>query len=402
MEKQQCVIAQDDGKKANLSIQWNRWLLTSIGAWPNLSKSRIGKCYSLLINIICYGLIGFMLVSCSMFLMMEIKKVYNRIKMIGPLSFFLMTFMKYYLLLFHENDIREGIECIEWDWKNVKHQEDRNIMIAYANYGRKLIFICIFFMYSAFAFYYLVLPFSVGKIEDGNLTFIQLPFPSSSLIADVHYSPYNEIVLSVQILTGVVMHAITSAACSIAAVFAVHACGQMQVLMNWLDHLVDGRSDMSKAIDDRIANIIIQHDRILKFLALTEKALQQISFVEFLGCTANMCLLGYYLIVEWNPKEIILSVTYVALIISITFNIFIFCYIGDLVAEQCQKVGEMAYMIEWYRLTGKKKLCCILIIAMSNSSVKFTAGNMVELSIYTFSDVIKTSVAFLNMFRALT
>ncbi|KAG6804462.1 odorant receptor 25 isoform X1 [Apis mellifera caucasica] len=187
----------------------------------------------------------------------------------------------------------------------------------------------------------------------------------------------------------------------------------MQVLMNWLDHLVDGRSDMSKAIDDRIANIVIQHDRILKFLALTEKALQQISFVEFLGCTANMCLLGYYLIVEWNPKEIILSVTYVALIISITFNIFIFCYIGDLVAEQyliemnnvsiqCQKVGEMAYMIEWYRLTGKKKLCCILIIAMSNSSVKFTAGNMVELSIYTFSDVVKTSVAFLNMFRALT
>lgn len=105
-------------------------------------------------------------------------------------------------------------------------------------------------------------------IEDGNLTFIQLPFPSSSLIADVHYSPYNEIVLSVQILTGVVMHAITSAACSIAAVFAVHACGQMQVLMNWLDHLVDGRSDMSKAIDERIANIVIQHDRILKWVIL--------------------------------------------------------------------------------------------------------------------------------------
>lgn len=188
--------------------------------------------------------------------------------MIGPLSFFLMTFMKYYLLLLHENDIREGIECIEWDWKNMKHQEDRNIMIEYANYGRKLVLICTFFMYSAFAFYYLVLPFSVGKIEDGNLTFIQLPFPSSSLIADIRYSPYNEIVLSVQILTGVVMHAITSAACSIAAVFAVHACGQMQVLMNWLDHLVDGRSDMSKAIDDRIANIVIQHDRILKWVIL--------------------------------------------------------------------------------------------------------------------------------------
>ena len=108
-------------------------------------------------------------------------------------------------------------------------------------------------------------------------------------------------------------------------------------------------------------------------------------------------------------------ITYMSLMMSFTFNIFIFCYIGELVAEQvlandtlrnlsrrkfqqerikmnniskqCSKVGEMTYMIDWYRLTGRKKLGCILIIAMSNSSTKFTAGNMVELSINTFSDV---------------
>lgn len=44
-------------------------------------------------------------------------------------------------------------------------------------------------------------------------------------------------------------------------------------------------------------------------------------------------------------------------------------------------------MIEWYRLSGKKKLCCVLIIAMSNSSMKLTAGNLIELSMSTFSDV---------------
>lgn len=47
----------------------------------------------------------------------------------------------------------------------------------------------------------------------------------------------------------------------------------------------------------------------------------------------------------------------------------------------------MTYMIEWYRLFGKKKLCCVLIIAMSDSSRKLTAGNIVELSMSTFSDV---------------
>lgn len=33
-----------------------------------------------------------------------------------------------------------------------------------------------------------------------------------------------------------------------------------------------------------------------RFLALTEKTLQQISFTEFLGCTLDICLVGYYVI----------------------------------------------------------------------------------------------------------
>ena len=44
-------------------------------------------------------------------------------------------------------------------------------------------------------------------------------------------------------------------------------------------------------------------------------------------------------------------------------------------------------MVDWYRLEGNKKLCFVLIIAMSNSSIKLTAGNMVELCLTTFSDV---------------
>lgn len=37
-------------------------------------------------------------------------------------------------------------------------------------------------------------------------------------------------------------------------------------------------------------------DLHFSFLALTEKTLQQVSFVEFIGCMLNICLLGYYVI----------------------------------------------------------------------------------------------------------
>ncbi|XP_076620383.1 uncharacterized protein LOC143341380 [Colletes latitarsis] len=396
---------QEHRKYMNLSIQWNQWLLKPMGVWPDLhNTSGIEKCSKRPINVVCYGLISFLFIPCVFYVVLDVNDVYNKIKLFGPLSFYVMAYLKYYSLIVHQNDIRECVQRIEWDWRNIKHTEDKNIMIANANFGRQVAKISTFFMYSGFVFYYIAMPTSTGKItaENETLTFVPMVFPFSRCIVDTRYSPVNEIFFSIQFLGGAVIHGIAAAGCSLAAVFAVHACGQMKVLMCWLGHLIDGRADMCKTMDGRIANIINQHVRILKFLALTEKALQQISLVEFAGCTLNLCLLGYYIIMEWDWDELTSAATYFIILMSFLFNIFIFCYIGELVAELCKQVGEMSYMVEWYRLKGNRKLSVVLIIAMSNLSTKLTAGNMVSLSLSTFSDVVKTSVTFLNMLRALT
>ncbi|XP_015431092.1 PREDICTED: uncharacterized protein LOC107187489 [Dufourea novaeangliae] len=392
-------------ENVDLSIQWNRWILKPMGVWPSSHNvSCLEKSFNRLMNVVCYGLISFLFVPCGLYVMLEVKDTYNKLKLFGPLIFCMTAYIKYYSLMVHANDIRECIRHIEWDWKNVQHQEDRSIMIANANFGRRLVRVCTFFMYSGFLFYYIAVPVNVGKVvaEEGNRTFVPMVFPFSRLIADTRDSPTNEILFSIQLLGGMLIHGIAAGACSLAAAFAVHACGQMEVLKCWMEHLVDGREDMSKSVDVRIANIVSQHVRILKFLALIEKALTQISLAEFLGCTLDICLVGYYIIVEWSSNDMTAAVTYTIILTSLIFNIFIFCYIGELVAEQCKKVGEMSYMIDWYRLPENKKLGLVLIMAMSNSSIKLTAGNLVKLSLTSFSDVVKTSVAFLNMLRTLT
>ncbi|XP_076175815.1 odorant receptor 82a-like [Ptiloglossa arizonensis] len=392
-------------KSVNLSIRWNRWLLKPMGVWPHSANvSQTEKCFNRQINAVCYGLISFLFIPCGLYVMLEVEDVYNKLKLFGPLIFCMMAYFKYYSLIFRGKDIRECLDCIELDWRNIKHSEDREIMVATANFGRQMVKISTFFMYSGFVFYYIAVPISVGKIVavDKNLTFVPLVFPFSRLIVDTRYSPANEILFSIQFLGGILIHGIAAAGCSLAAVFAVHACGQMQILMLWLGYLINGRADMSKTVDGRIANIVSQHVRILKFLDLTEKAMSEISLVEVSGCTLDICLVGYYIIAEWNSKDLTAAITYIIILISLTFNIFIFCYIGELVAEQCRKLGETSYMIDWHRLPGKKRLSLVLIITMSNTTMKLTAGNIIKLSLTSFNDVIKTSVAFLNMLRTLT
>nr|XP_031834873.1 odorant receptor 22c-like [Nomia melanderi] len=397
---------QDDGYQeyVNLSIEWNRWILKPMGVWPRSSNmSRLRRCFTRMTNALCYSLITFLFVPCGLYVFLEVEDIYDKLKLFGPLIFCVMAFMKYSSLIVHENEIRECMRLIEWDWRNARHREDRRIMVANATFGRRLVKICAFFMFSGFVFYYIAVPISVGRIAHAgtNRTFLPLMFPFPKLIANTHVSPANEIIVSIQFVAGMVLHVVAVGSCSLAAVFAAHLCGQMEILMCWLGHLVDGRDDMSSTMNGRVASIVSQHVRILKFLTLVERTITQISLVEFFGSTLDVCLLGYYVIVEWTSKEMTATVTYMVLLISLTFNIFIFCYIGELVAEQCRKVGVMSYMIDWYRLPENDKLSLVLIMAMSNSSMKLTAGSLVQLSLTTFSDVVKTSVAFLNMLRTL-
>ncbi|XP_017878896.1 odorant receptor 13a-like [Ceratina calcarata] len=395
-------VKYDYQQHIDLSIQWTRRLLKPIGLWPSSHATpKLQKYFFQFINVAFYGLIAFRSLPMAIYIFLEIEDVYSKLKQCGPLIFGLISFAKYYSMIVHGAEIRECVERIKWDWKNITFSDDRDIMLTNANFGRKMTILCTLFTYSGFVFYNVVIPFSIGKITtEDNLTYIPLVFPFSSYIMDTRHSPVNEIVFSIQLTAAFVGHTTGVAACGLAASLAAHVCGQIQVLINWLNHLVDGRSDMDDNVDRRIARIVSQHVRILKFLTLTEQTLRQMSFAEFLGCTLDICLVGYYVIMEINDLKT--AITYVSLLISLTFNIFIFCYIGEIVTENCRKIGEMSYMIEWYRLPGKKKLCCVMIIAMSNSTASLTAGKMVELTINTFANVIKTAVGFLNVLRATT
>ncbi|XP_018406405.1 PREDICTED: odorant receptor 82a-like [Cyphomyrmex costatus] len=229
----------------------------------------------------------------------------------------------------------------------------------------------------------------------------RLPCPTYSKFVDITKSPAGEIALIIQLISSIVVNSVTAGACSLAAVFAMHACGQLNILMRWLDQLDDRKQqDM---VQHRLAIIVEHHLRVLSFVAQMEALLNQICFVELLGCTFNLCMLGYYIITGWNTIETKMTIACMMIIYtSMTFNIFIFCYIGETVTEQCKQIGEIAYLTNWYRLPHKTARGLILIISRSSSVIKLTAGKLVHLSIATFGDVMRTSMIYLNMLRTMS
>lgn len=244
------------------NMQLHIWVMKVIGTWP----LRHSSLWHRMLNIICYVLLAFLLIPSSMYIVLEIKDFYNQLKLGSALTFFFMAVMKYCALLLREDDIRRCVDYIEGDWKNVRYMEERRIMLENANFGRRLVVVCSAFMYGGVLFYFVAVPLTRAKIveEDGNLTYRRLAFPVPNVIVDARYSPINEIFYFIQLFAGFVAHNITVAACSLAALLAMHACGQLQVLISWINHLVDGREGVNDTTDERLAKIIQLHVHILK------------------------------------------------------------------------------------------------------------------------------------------
>ncbi|XP_029660512.1 odorant receptor 4-like [Formica exsecta] len=347
----------------NYSIQLNRWFLKPVGAWPlTLCETTTEKISCVILSVISCFLICFLLVPCTLGTILVDTDLDMKIRMIGPISFFLMAVVKQYILIARGERISECIRHIRADWDRVRlgHEKDREVMLDNAKFGRWLSFVSAAFMYSAGFFYTTLMPLCAKRTEIiDNETVRLLSFPIYRGLLDPRTTPSFEIAQFTQTLAGYAIYTLTIGVCSLAAVFVMHACGQFRILMLKMENLADGKKRKSisgKTPEERLSDIVKYHIRILSFITRTEGLLNEIFFVDVVGCTLNICFLAFNMMTEWEHRETLGTMTFCSLLISFTFNIFILCYIGELLAEQCAQIATKSYMINWYYLPGKSAL----------------------------------------------
>ncbi|KAL0117019.1 hypothetical protein PUN28_010113 [Cardiocondyla obscurior] len=406
MSNSKCAPESNAAKKhVDFNLQLNRWYLKPIGAWPQVDTlSSIWKTLTLLCIFICAGTITVVTGPCMLYILFEKDSVKAKLNAIGPLLHRLMGSVNYWVLLRRSEDIRKLVRHMETDWSLIEKPDDREIMLQHAKFGRSVTMICGLIMQVGTILFSIARAMKTATIVVGNETYTTHPMtcPMYNKLIDTRFSPINEIALALQFLSGIVVNSSTAGACSLAAVFAIHACGQLNVLHRWLEKLVGSEKEENHIVKRKVSIIVEHHMRILSFISRLESIMHKVSLVELMGCTINMCLLGYYTIMAWETLDAAKLTSYAIVYLSMGFNIFIFCYIGEIITEQCKHVGEMAYMTDWYNLHHKTALGLVLIIARSSNVIKITAGKLFHLSIATFGDVIRTSMVYLNLLRTLT
>ncbi|XP_077269893.1 odorant receptor 43a-like [Temnothorax americanus] len=390
-----------NNKNINYSIQLTRWFLISLGIWPQTSASNRMKKLAVMQIFIYWTAMTVVMIPYMLYMWFETKDVKTKLNNLVPLINRLMGSINYWILLTRNKDIERCIRHMETDWKLVRRNVDREVMLQYEKIGRFVTILFATFLHSTTYIFNVVKAMDTKTVivDNKTITIHPLPCPVYSKIVDARLSPAHEIMMGVQYFSIFVISSSTVTVCSLAAVFAMHACGQLNVMHTWLNELAEKKNNLA---DKKLAAVVKHHWRVLSFVQQIESIMHKACLGEVMGCTMNMCLLGYYIIMTMNAFNGAKILSYFFAYICIGFNIFILCYIGEILTEQCKKIGEIAYMTNWYKLPHKTALGLILIIMQSNHVIKITAGKLVLLSIATFGDIIKTSTAYLNILRTMT
>lgn len=247
------------------SLQLSRWILKSIGAWPESSTkySVTRKVFVTILRLICHSLIAFIVVPSILYIIFEEKDFHLRLKTIGPISHCLIGGINYCSLLYHGKQIGRSIEHMENDWRRAKGEHDHEVMMRNARIGRAVAGFCALIMQGGVLCYNIAKGISPITEIIGNETVKlgRLPSPAFNMIVDTRISPVYEIVLVLQCLSTVVVNNVTIGACGLAAVFAMHACGQLNVVMLRLQELVDEKHEL---LQQRLADIVECHLRVLR------------------------------------------------------------------------------------------------------------------------------------------
>ncbi|XP_012534747.1 odorant receptor 4 isoform X1 [Monomorium pharaonis] len=374
------------------AMQLCRWILKPIGIWHLTydRSSRRDKLLSFVLIFVCFSGLCFVLVPAGPYILFREKDVNIKVKLFGPVGFCLTAAIKYCFLGARVSAIGRCVKHLESDWRAVQHQDHRRMMLRNSLVGRRLTTLCVIFLYTGGMSYHAIMPLSSRTRTNGSFTSRPLVYPGYDLYVDSQASPAYETIFCMHCLSAIIQYSCTTAACSLAASFATHACGQVQILMTLLDDLVDGERTKG-TVEKRLSLIVRHHVRVLRFTADVEEVLREICLMELVAATLIICLLEYYCMMEWANSDAVAILTYFILLISLTFNILIFCYIGELLVEEYSKIGSAAYEINWYDLPGHRAVDLVMIITMSHYPPKLTAGKFVELSLNTFS-----AVSFIN------
>ncbi|XP_032669828.1 odorant receptor 13a-like [Odontomachus brunneus] len=227
---------------------------------------------------------------------------------------------------------------------------------------------------------------------------MQLPFNATN-------SPIFELIVLGQFLhmweTSVVIAMLNSLIFALVSYFEVlHVSGQIDIMCQGLR----GISVTEKYHPSTTRALIERHQRIISFSNNVDKFFSLVAMIQFLWNSVVICAIGYMIVLSlgmrMGEKSGILIQTVFAYL-AVMSEAFIFCFASEYLSAKSKSIGDAAYETFWYNLSTRECRILLLIIVRSQKHLTITAGSVMNLTLNSFTSVMKASASYISVLHAM-
>ncbi|XP_070150840.1 uncharacterized protein [Polyergus mexicanus] len=251
-----------------------------------------------------------------------------------------------------------------------------------------------------------IVGYSIGIfLADVDVTDHQSELPlllKVTLPVDIKTKRRYKMLLSVQFIHLILSGCGTGLLNALLLTLILHTGGQIDILRCWLNELVTKENEEGGETFVTTNKIIRKHQRIINFAECIENMYTYIALLQFALNTVLICSLGFLIVTAIGSPDATKQIVRTLLFYTVTnLEAFIFCFAGEYLKNKSKAIGNAAYYSAWYKMKPKNSRNLIFVILRAQKQLTLTVGKIMDLSLESFTDIMKASGSYLSVLLAM-
>ncbi|KAK2574928.1 hypothetical protein KPH14_002618 [Odynerus spinipes] len=130
---------------------------------------------------------------------------------------------------------------------------------------------------------------------------------------------------------------------------------------------------------------------------LQEAASSLIIVIANSSTTFQLCMSGYHILVCLGGGGDVQIIVFLFHATGLTGTLFVYCYIGECLIQESTSLDKELYHSEWYNMSPIDLKSIHICMMRARKPLQLTSAKFCALSLYTFTDILKTSMGSLHI-----
>ncbi|KAK2574919.1 hypothetical protein KPH14_002610 [Odynerus spinipes] len=177
----------------------------------------------------------------------------------------------------------------------------------------------------------------------------------------------------------------------------LHICGKLSIIKQRVQ-MFDTSS--KNKLDTAIRHHVQIHLQLIDMVKLIEDIFQYILLLDLVQTSVRLGLSSYVALTSKDAGSEFLAMCTFASYASLLFVLlYVYCFVGEYLTQESKDLTEAYYQCNWQEMPLSCKSSLLICMISSQTHLNFTAGKFYKFSLYGFTGIVKTSMAYLSMLR---